>query len=159
MHPGRDAVTPPSVVLHLMGSRQGNRGPPLPPPQIGCLCWLRHMGLAGPGRSVPRTGRWRRLPSCRSAAELQPLVWSPSPLRVLVEGWRTGVTTSGERGQQFRVRRRGCFNATSFVDLGSAAFSSLQLRKLRHCEDAACLADQEFMELHKGAISGGCLCS
>lgn len=117
MHPGRDAVTPPSVVLHLMGSRQGNRGPPPPPPQIGCLCWLRHMGLAGPGRSVPRTGRWRWLLRCRSAAELQPLVWSPSPLRVWVEGWRTGVTTSGGRGdnQRLKLNRRRCvsFNVTA----------------------------------------------
>lgn len=97
VHPGRDAVTPPSVVLRLTGSRQGNRGPPLPPPLIGCLCWLRHTGLAGPGGPAPGAGRWRRLLSCRSAAESQPLAWSPPPLRALGECWMGGVATSGGR--------------------------------------------------------------
>lgn len=101
MHPGRDAVTPPSVVLRLTGSRQGNRGHPLPPPLIGCLCWLRHTGLAGPGRPAPRAGRWRRLPSCRSAAESRPLAWSPPPLRALGECWMEGVTTSGGGQSEF----------------------------------------------------------
>lgn len=97
VHPGRDAITPPSVVLRLTCSRQGNRGPPLPPPLIGCLCWLRHTGLAGPGRPAPRAGRWRRLLSCRSAAESRPLVWSLPPLRALGECWMEGAATSGHR--------------------------------------------------------------
>lgn len=95
VHPGKDAITPPSVVLHLTGSRQGNRGPPLPPPLIGCLCWLRHTGLAGPGGPAPRAGRWRRLLSCRSAAESQPLAWSLPPLRALGDCWLGGKMTSG----------------------------------------------------------------
>lgn len=94
-HPDKDAITPPSVVLRLTGSRQGNRGPPLPPPLIGCLCWLRHTGLAGPGESAPRAGRWRRLLSCHSAAERQPLAWSPPPRRALGDCWMGGGT-SGE---------------------------------------------------------------
>lgn len=93
-HPVKDAFTPPSVVLRLMGSRQGNRGPPLPPPLIGCLCWLRHTRLAGPGRPAPRAGRWRRLRSCRSAAGLRPLAWSPPPLKALGESWMEEVATS-----------------------------------------------------------------
>lgn len=94
VHPGKDAITPPSVALHLTGSRQGNRGPPLPPPLIGCLCWLRHTGLAGPGGPAPKAGRWRRLLSCRSAAESQPLAWRPPPLRALGNCWMAGVATS-----------------------------------------------------------------
>lgn len=93
-HPVKDAFTPPSVVLRLMGSRQGNRGPPLPPPLIGCLCWLRHTRLAGPGRPAPRAGRWRRLRSCRSAAGLRPLASSPPPLKALGESWMEEVVTS-----------------------------------------------------------------
>lgn len=96
MHPGKDAITPPSVALHLMGSRQGNRGPPLPPPLIGCLCWLRHTGLAGPGGPAPRAGRWRRLLSCHLAAESQPLAWSQPPLRALGDCWLGGEMTSGD---------------------------------------------------------------
>lgn len=102
VHPGKDAITPPSVVLRLTGSRQGNRGPPLPPPLIGCLCWLRHTGLAGPVGPAPGAGRWRRLLSCRSAAESQPLAWSPPPLRALGDCWMGGVTTSGG-GQSARI--------------------------------------------------------
>ena len=104
VHPGRDAFTLPSVVLRLTGSRQGNRGPPLPPPLIGCLCWLRHTGLAGPGGRAPRGGRWRRLLSCHSAAESRPLAWSPPPLRALGESWVGAVTTSGG-GQTGRILR------------------------------------------------------
>lgn len=91
----RNAITLPSVALRLTGSRQGNRGPPLPPPLIGCLCWLRHTGLAGPRGSAPRAGRWRRLPSCRSAAGSQPLAWSPPPLRTLGDCWMGGMTSVG----------------------------------------------------------------
>lgn len=94
VHPDKDAITLPSVALHLTGSRQGNRGPPLPPPLIGCLCWLRHMGLAGPGEPGPRAGRWRRLLSCRSAAESQCLAWSPPPLRTLGDCWMGGTMTT-----------------------------------------------------------------
>lgn len=100
VHPVRDAITPPSVVLHLMGSRQGNRGPPLPPPLIGCLCWLRHMGLAGPGRPAPRAGLWWRLLNCRSADESRPLAWSLPPLRAVGGGWMEGETMSGGRKEE-----------------------------------------------------------
>lgn len=109
-HPGRDAITPPSVVLRLTGSRQGNRGPPLPPPLIGCLCWLRHTGLAGPGGPAPRAGRWRRLLSCRSAAERQPLAWSPPPLRALGDCWMGGTSSAEGESDKLGVRQRdvGC---------------------------------------------------
>lgn len=111
VHPGRDAITLPSVVLHLTGSRQGNRGPPLPPPLIGCLCWLRHTGLAGPEGPAPRAGRCRRPLSCRSAAESQPLAWSLPPLRALGDCWLGGEMTSGGgqsdlTDKQGGVRRR-----------------------------------------------------
>lgn len=92
--PGRDAVTPPSVALRQTGSRQGNRGPPLPPPLIGCLCWLRHTGLAGP---APRAGQWRRLLSCRSAAESRRRAWSPPPPGVWWDCWVGGAMSEGGR--------------------------------------------------------------
>lgn len=107
VHPGRDAITLPSVVLRLTGSRQGNRGPPLPPPLIGCLCWLRHTGLAGPGGPAPRAGRWRRLLSCRSAAESQPLAWSPPLLRALGDCWMGGVTSGGGQWDIILTEQQG----------------------------------------------------
>lgn len=70
MHPGKNAITLLFVALRLTGSRQGNKGHPLPTPLIGCLCWLRHMRLAGSEGPAPGAGRWQRLMSCRSAAEL-----------------------------------------------------------------------------------------
>lgn len=69
-----DVITPLSVVHHLTGSRQGNKGP-LPPRHLltGCLCWLRHTGFAGPVVAGQGLDQWRFLKSCRSAAAIQSL--------------------------------------------------------------------------------------
>ncbi len=78
-----DVITPLSVVHHLMGSRQGNKGP-LPPPHLltGCLCWLRHTGLAGPVVAGQELDQWRFLKSCRSAAATRSPFppWAAPPL-------------------------------------------------------------------------------
>lgn len=87
-------ITPLFVVHHLMGSRQGNKGPP-PPPHllIGCLCWLRHTGLAVVAGQW--ADQWRFLKSCHSAAgtlpqlshqsqRAVPLSWAPLPA---LGGW------------------------------------------------------------------------
>lgn len=116
--PSKDAITLPSVELHLTGSRQGNRGPPLPPPLIGCLCWLRHTGLAGPERPAPRAGQWRRLLSCHSAAESQSLVWSLPPLRALGDCWMGGMTTS--------TAERWCYQTESIEEYLPYGFDELR---------------------------------
>lgn len=98
-----DVITPLFVVHHLTSSRQGNMGP-LPPPHllIGCLCWLRHTGLAGPVVAGQRFGQWRFLKSCRSVAGIQrrlsrwaaPLVWTPLPA---LWGWMREVRRKDSR--------------------------------------------------------------
>lgn len=122
-----------------MGSRQGNRGPPLPPPLIGCLCWLRHTRLAGPGRPAPRAGRWRRLRSCRSAAGLRPLASSPPPLKALGESWMEEVATSAGRQQGVSVRG-GTGNGT--VGEVTSRFESM-----RGCRTCVLLAGTFFTAL------------
>ena len=103
-----DIITPPSVVLRLTGSYQGNRGPPPPPPLIGCLCWLRHMGLVGPGGPGPRAGQWQRLMGCHSAAEWPPPGSSPPPPRAsgdrLLEETRTSGGDRQRGGSERRLR-------------------------------------------------------
>lgn len=121
VHPRKDAITPPSVALRLTGSRQGNRGPPLPPPLIGCLCWLRHTGLAGPGGPTPKAGRWRRLLSSRSAAELQLLALSPPPLRALGDCWMGGVTSEGGQNNRRHEEARRTPADEEFIALMSSS--------------------------------------
>lgn len=91
-----------------MSSRQGNMGPLTPPRLlIGCLCWLRHTGLAGPVVAGQRVDQWSFLKSCRSAAGIQrrlsrwaaPLFWAPLPA---LGGWMREVkkrdSTGGKKG-------------------------------------------------------------
>lgn len=133
---GTPSVTPPSVTPRPTGSRQGNGGPPLAPLPIGCLCWLRHTGLAGPGGPAPGDGPRRA--SCRSAAERRPLALSPPPPRAWGDCWAEGAMTSGGGGKRGRsegamppfalrpaTKRRSEFERWPYLcSVGSSFFAS-----------------------------------